>query len=128
MISVSHKVLKILYKYTKIVHIVKVFLGVPPRKQIHLFNRESKLDIPLFYLAVKWPQFLTELFSSIPRAFAGSVWNKRTFIVAVTVRSGDRGGQHIPPNREIRRPVKKIPQRFHGNASLWDVSTFLPET
>jgi hypothetical protein len=59
---------------------------------------------------------------------AGSVWNKQTFSVAVTVRSGDRGGQHIIPNRKMRRPVKNFPQRFHGNASLWDVSTSLPET
>jgi len=37
---------------------------------------------------------------------AESVWNTRTFSVAVTVRPGGRGGQYIPPNREMRRPGK----------------------
>ena len=59
---------------------------------------------------------------------AESVWNTRTFSVAVIVRSGDRGGQHIPPNREMRRPGTNFPQRVHGNASLCDVLTSLPET
>jgi len=59
---------------------------------------------------------------------AESVWNTRTFSVAVTVRPGGRGGQYIPPNREMRRPGKNFPQRVHGNASLWDVSLSLPAT
>jgi hypothetical protein len=97
-------------------------------KTIHLFNRESKLDIALFYLAVKWPQFLTKLFSSITRALLEISGMYEPFSVAVSFRSGDRGGQHIPPNRKMRRLVKNFPQRFHGNASLRDVSTSLPET
>jgi hypothetical protein len=101
---------------------------VTSSKAIQLFSRESRLDIALFLSCCEMATISSRTFLFNSSRVAGSFWNTRTFSVAGTVRSGDRGGQHIPLNREMRRAGTNFPQRVNGNTSVWDVSTFVPET
>ena len=68
-ISVSQsQSFQIQYNYANVIRIVKVFLGLPLRKQYIRLTDKVDYTFHFPYLAMKWPQFLPALFSSIPHA------------------------------------------------------------
>ena len=93
---------------------------VTPSKTIHLFNRESRLDIKLFFILL-WNS--RSFFPSRPVKFLTCCWK------CLEYTNFQRGS-----TRQVRRPWrpkhtsesrnetswKNLPQRVRGNASLWD--------
>jgi len=119
---------QIQYKYANIILIVKVFLGLPLRKQHICLTDKVDYIFHFLYLAMKWPQFLPALFSSIPHALLEVCGIREPL-----VWQWPSGLETVEANTYLRIEKwcvleKNFPQRVHGNASLWDVSTSLPET